>query len=66
MIATYLIQYLLTIVFSVEQSSPAHKWIAGCTEVLINHLHNCNFQPQDVRTKAQIHKDSTQSPKRPP
>ena len=48
-----------------EQSSPAREWIAGRTEVLINHLRNCNFQPQDVHTKAQIHKDSTQSPKRP-
>ena len=65
MIATYLIRNLLTIVFSVKQSSPARKWIAGRTEVLINHLRNCNFQPQDVRTKAQIHKDSTRSPKRP-
>ena len=65
MIATYLIWNLLTIVFSVEQSSPTHEWIAEHTEVLINHLCNCNFQPQDVCTKAQLHKDSTQSPKRP-
>ena len=58
----YLIQ---SPVFSVTQNDPACEWLAGRTEGLINHLCHCTYQPQDVRIKAQVHKDSTRSPRQP-
>jgi len=46
-------------VFAVAQHSPGREWLAARTEVLINHLRNCERQPPAVCQKAEDHKQST-------
>jgi hypothetical protein len=51
-------------VFAIEQNDSAREWLAARTDVLVNHLRNCDRQLPEVRQKAQLQKENTKSPRK--
>ena len=57
---------ILFLVFAVAQHDTRREWLTVRTEVLINHLVNCERHPEPIREKARVQKASmsTKSPRK--